>query len=41
MRINLIFILFYLIVGCSPKVDLALDIENLKKEGTTILQNKH
>ena len=40
MRTNLIFFIFFLIISCSPKVDLELDIENLKKEGTAILQNK-
>ena len=41
MRTNLIFLIFFLIISCSPKVNLELDIENLKKDGVVILQNKN
>lgn len=41
MRTNLIFFLFIIIISCSPKVNLELDIENLKKDGISILQSKN
>ena len=41
MRNNLIFLIFYLIIGCSPKINLELDIEDLKKEGETVFQNNN
>ena len=41
MRTNLIFFILFLITSCTPKVNLELDIENLKNEGVVILQNKN
>jgi outer membrane protein assembly factor BamB len=41
MRTNLIFFILFLIISCTPKVNLELDIENLKNEGVVILQNKN
>lgn len=41
MRTNLIFFYLLLIISCSPKVNLELDIKDLKKEGTAILQSKN
>ena len=41
MRTDLIFFIFFLIISCSPKVNLELDIKNLKNEGVVILQTKN
>ena len=41
MRTNLIFFILFLIISCTPKVNLELDIANLKNEGVVILQNKN
>ena len=41
MRTNLIFFIFFLIISCSPKLNLELDIKNLKNEGVVILQTKN
>ena len=40
MRISLILFLSFLLLNCSKKIDLGIDIEQLKKDGIIVLEKK-
>ena len=40
MRTSLILFLSFLLLNCSKKLDLKIDVEQLKKDGVTILEKK-